>query len=68
MIPIPFNQPNIATATNPVNGQTTSYGGTSPNFSLDTTPVSTNQFSGNAPIRVPFPGYDMNSVLYSIES
>jgi hypothetical protein len=64
VVPIPFNQPNIATATNPVNGQTTSYGGTSPNFSLDTTPVFTNEFSGNAPIRVPFPGYDMNSVLF----
>ncbi len=67
VVPIPFNQPSIATATNPVNGQTTSYGGTSPNFSLDTTPVSTNEFSGNAPIRVPFPGYDMNSVLYEAE-
>ena len=64
VVPIPFNQPSIATATNPVNGQTTSYGGTSPNFSLDTTPVFTNEFSGNAPIRVPFPGYDMNSVLF----
>ena len=64
VVPIPFNQPNIATASNPVNGQTTSYGGTSPNFSLDTTPVFTNEFSGNAPIRVPFPGYDMNSVLF----
>jgi Carboxypeptidase regulatory-like domain/TonB dependent receptor len=64
VVPIPFNQPTIATATNPVNGQTSSYGGTSPNFSLDTTPVFTNEFSGNAPIRVPFPGYDMNSVLF----
>ena len=67
VVPIPFNQGIIATATNPVNGQTTSYGGTSPNFSLDTTPVNTNEFSGNAPIRVPFPGYDMNSVLFKAE-
>jgi len=63
VIPIPFNQPSIATATNPVNGQTTSYGGATPLF-LDNEPVFTNEFSGNAPIRVPFPGYDMNSVLY----
>ena len=63
VIPIPFNQPSIATATNPINGQTTSYGGTSP-LSLNSEPVFTNEFSGNAPIRVPFPGYDMNSVLY----
>ena len=67
VVPIPFNQPSIATATNVVNGQTSSYGGTSPNFSLDSTPVVTNEFSGNAPIRVPFPGYDMNSVLYEAE-
>jgi hypothetical protein len=67
VVPIPFNQGIIATTTNPVNGQTTSYGGTSPNFNLDTTPVVTNEFSGNAPIRVPFPGYDMNSVLFKAE-
>jgi hypothetical protein len=66
VLPIPFNQPTIATTTNPVNGQTTSYGGTSP-LNLDNEPVVTSEFSGNAPIRVPFPGYDMNSVLYEAE-
>jgi hypothetical protein len=66
VVPIPFNQPSIATATNPVNGQTTSYGGTSP-ANLTYEPVFTNEFSGNAPIRVPFPGYDMNSVLFKAE-
>jgi hypothetical protein len=66
VLPIPFNQPTIATPQNPVNGQTSSYGGTSP-LSLDNEPVFTNEFSGNAPIRVPFPGYDMNSVLYQAE-
>ena len=30
-------------------------------------PISTNEYSGNAPIRVPYPGYDMNSVLYKAE-
>ncbi len=63
VLPVPFNQPLIATATNVVNGQTTSYGGTTPLF-LDNEPVFTNEFSGNAPIRVPYPGYDMNSVSY----
>ncbi len=63
VLPVPFNQPSIATATNVVNGQTTSYGGTSPLF-LDYEPVFTNEFSGNAPLRVPYPGYDMNSVSY----
>jgi hypothetical protein len=66
VLPIPFNQPSIATATNRVNGQTSSYGGTTP-LNLDTEPVFTNEFSGNAPLRVPFPGYDMNSVLYKAE-
>ena len=75
VLPIPFNQPEIATATNPVNGQTTSYGGTSPlSYSadcysgcLDDEPIYTNEYSGNAPVRVPYIGYDMNSVLYEAE-
>jgi hypothetical protein len=66
VLPVPFNQPLIATPTNVVNGQTSSYGGTTPLF-LDTEPVFTNEFAGNAPIRVPYPGYDMNSVSYKAE-
>jgi hypothetical protein len=66
VLPIPFNQPLIATSTNHLNGQISSYGGTTPLF-LDTEPVFTNEFSGNAPLRVPFPGYDMNAVLYKAE-
>ncbi len=74
VLPIPFNQPLIATPTNVVNGQTSSYGGTSPAANqnvyytgltpLDTEPIYTNEYSGNAPIRVPYPGYDMNAVSY----
>jgi hypothetical protein len=30
-------------------------------------PVSTNEYAGNAPLRVPYIGYDMNSVLYKAE-
>ena len=67
VLPIPFNQPSIATPQHPVNGQIYSYGGVSPNFNLDLEPISTNEFSGNAPVRVPYPGYDMNSVLYKAE-
>lgn len=63
ILPVPFNQPLIATAQNPVNGQTSSYGGTSP-IDLDNEPIFTSEFSGNAPVRVPYVGYDMNSVLY----
>ena len=77
VLPIPFNQPLIATPTNVVNGQTSSYGGTSPASNqnvyytnltpLDTEPIYTNEYAGNAPIRVPYPGYDMNSVSYKAE-
>ena len=78
VLPIPFNQPLISTPTNMVNGQMYSYGGTSPlanqNYygppqppPLDLEPIYTNQYAGNAPIRVPYPGYDMNSVLYKAE-
>ena len=77
VLPVPFNQPLIATPTHVVNGQTSSYGGTSPlanqNYyggtplPLDTEPIYTNEYAGNAPIRVPYPGYDMNSVSYKAE-
>ncbi len=66
VLPIPFNQPLIATPQNMVNGQMYSYGGVSP-LNLDLEPVFTSQFAGNAPIRVPYPGYDMNSVLFKAE-
>jgi len=59
-IPVPFNQPGTATPTNPIHGQTTTYGYNvvpSENiFSL------TEGFpSGNVDLRVPFIGYDPNS-------
>ncbi len=66
IIPIPFNEPQIATPTNPINGQMYSYGGTNTG-KLNLEPISTSEFSGNAPIRVPFIGYDMNSVLYQAQ-
>ena len=68
VLPIPFNQANIATQQNPINGQIYSYGGTAdPSLSLALEPVFTSEFSGNAPIRVPYIGYDMNSVLFKAE-
>lgn len=59
ILPIPFNQPGIATASNPLNGQTSSYG-------FNITPdenVRTNE-GGNTDLRVPYLGYSSNSVLY----
>ena len=83
ILPIPFNQPNIATPQHPLwsqnqnNIQMYSYGGT-PCYAGEGVPcqypfccaletIFTNEFSGNAPVRVPYPGYDMNSVLYEAE-
>ena len=64
VLPIPFNQPGIATASNPIHGQTSSYGGISP-LDLDNEPIDPPPaYAGNAELRVPYLGYDMNSVLY----
>jgi hypothetical protein len=73
ILPIPFNQPLIATPQNPVNGQIYSYGGLSPLSScnsggLDLEPLCPPPYyAGNAEVRVPYIGYDMNSVLYKAE-
>jgi len=67
VIPIPFNEPQIATPSNPINGQMYSYGGVNVGTCCKLEPISTSEFSGNAPIRVPYIGYDMNSVLYKAE-
>ena len=73
VVPIPFNQPLIATPQNPVHGQIYSYGGTDPgagcnNGTLDLEPICPPPFyAGNAELRVPYIGYDMNSVLYEAE-
>jgi carboxypeptidase family protein len=67
ILPVPFNEPQIATPSNPINGQMYSYGGTNTGNCCALEPISTAEFSGNAPIRVPYIGYDMNSVLYKAE-
>ncbi len=73
VLPIPFNQPLLATPQNPVNGQIYSYGGLSPisacnNGGLDLEPLCPPPYyAGNAEVRVPYIGYDMNSVLYKAE-
>jgi Carboxypeptidase regulatory-like domain len=66
VLPIPFNQAQLATPQNPVNGQIYSYGGATP-LQLNNEPIFTSEFSGNAPIRVPYIGYDMNSVLFKAD-
>jgi Carboxypeptidase regulatory-like domain/TonB dependent receptor len=78
ILPVPFNQSLIATPQNPVNGQIYSYGGLSPLSAcnayysgatpLDTEPLCPPPYyAGNAEVRVPYLGYDMNSVQYEAE-
>ncbi len=66
VIPIPFNQPGIATAQNPIHGEIYSYGfqATDPAGNpLSTEPANTYD-GGNTDLRVPYIGYSINSVTY----
>ncbi len=63
ILPIAFNQPGIATPQHPIHGQSYSYGLNV----INSETVSTSEYAGNAPLRVPYVGYDMNSVLYKAE-
>jgi Carboxypeptidase regulatory-like domain/TonB dependent receptor len=81
LLPIPFNQPGIATPTNPINGQIYSYGFQATDNILDadfnpgilqTEQVATTigEFSGadgNTALRVPFIGYNPNSDFWEAE-
>jgi Carboxypeptidase regulatory-like domain/TonB dependent receptor len=62
VLPIPFNQPGIATASNPINGQTTSYG-----FNVVPSETLKTFDGGNTDLRVPFLGLSNNSVFYEAE-
>ena len=59
VLPVPFNQPGIATASNPINGQTSSYG-----FNIVPAENIATYEGGNTDLRVPYLGYSSNSVLY----
>ncbi len=81
LLPIPFNQPGIATPTNPINGQIYSYGFQATDNILDvnnnpgilqTEQVATTigEFTGadgNTALRVPFLGYNPNSDFWEAE-
>ncbi len=62
VLPIPFNQPRIATPQNPVNGQTYSYG-----YNVNALETATSFTGGNTDLRVPYIGYSPNSVFYEAE-
>lgn len=62
VMPIPFNQPGIATPASPINGQTSSYGyNVVPSETLKTFDT------GNTDLRAPYLGYSTSSVFYEGE-
>lgn len=77
LLPIPFNQPGIATPTNPINGQIYSYGyqaqdanggpGILLTEQVGTTIASFTGADGNTALRVPFVGYNPNSNYWKAE-
>ena len=62
VLPIPFNQPGIATTSSPINGQIYSYG-----FNLVPVETLKTYDEGNTDLRTPFLGFSDNSVLYEAE-
>lgn len=66
VIPVPFNQPQIATAAKPVHGETASYGqqATDTNGNPLTTEPYVTYDGGNTDLRTPYLGYSINSVDY----
>jgi hypothetical protein len=72
VLPLPFNEPQLATPSNPVNGETYSYGYEVLSQNTDAygnpLPLSTEPYDtysgGNVDLRVPYIGYDPNSTSF----
>lgn len=73
VIPIPFNEPLLATASNPVHGETASYGfevlnQNSESDGYDYDPIAGEPWNtedgGNADFRAPYVGYSPNAALF----
>jgi hypothetical protein len=71
IIPVPFNQPGIASPAHPINGQSYTYGYTplspdtyAPINLPDGTPFLTTYEGGNVDLRVPYVGYSAESETY----
>ena len=76
VIPIPFNEPQLATASNPIHGETASYGFEVLNanndkvgaYGDDYAPIATEPWNsedgGNSDFRVPYIGYSPNAALF----
>ena len=74
-IPIPFNEPGIATASNPINGQTTSYGFQAVDSNgnpltsevIQTTIGEFSYSDGNTALRTPYIGFNPNADFWRAE-
>jgi hypothetical protein len=66
VLPIAYNQPGIAMASNPINGEASSYGYQVPALSGTSEPFNTST-GGNTDLRSPYIGYSPNSVFYKAE-
>ena len=65
VIPVPFNQPGLATASAPIHGETYSYGYTVGNVNLpNNQPYRSDFEGGNVDHRVPYVGYAAESISY----
>ena len=65
VMPIPFNQPGIASPSNPIHGQKYTYGYTVSGMTLpDDTPFLSTYEGGNDDLRVPYIGYSAESESY----
>jgi Carboxypeptidase regulatory-like domain/TonB dependent receptor len=65
VIPVPFNQANIASPTHPIHGQNYSYGYTVGGATLPGgAPYLANYEGGNVDLRVPYVGYAAESIDY----
>jgi len=66
VIPVPFNQPNIASPSHPINGETATYGYTVEGETLNdgVTPYDADYEGGNVDHRVPYIGYAAESIDY----
>ena len=62
VLPVPFNEPQIATPQHPINGQIYSYG-----YDINAYETINTTTGGNTDLRVPYLGYSPNSVLYKAE-
>jgi hypothetical protein len=62
VLPIPFNQPRVATPSHPIHGEIYSYGYSVPDVAAESLQtITAGNLTGNASLRVPYIGFDPNA-------